>query len=313
VGKYFINIISTWVLVFITTGVHSQVLFTADTSEISWGERATITARMGFSVINDSLRTDELPNWTDTIPGGWEIISSSGPDTLAPSELDPEDWNYVVEKTWAVTAFDSSSIILPGLSITVIPTRTENSKDIIGHAEIYDVKWTNAENIVRWLPYAGWTLLVICLVLGLWFVIKKGRNRNINIEEEIEMEVIPAHIIALKALKELKQREAWKKGDGKTFQVHLSQVIRTYIDARFMVKSLDKTSSEAVQLIKMLDVSESDKQELIAALLTGDKIKFAKFTAADDLHEKSLDTCISFVESSWEKIESNKENRDEVA
>lgn len=313
-GKYYRNIICTWTLAIIASGLHSQITFSSDTTVISWGERATITARLGFAVINDSLRTDELPNWTDTIPGGWEIISMEGPDTIAPSELDPESWNYVVEKTWVVTAFDSSLIELPGLSLRVTPTRTANSKDLIDHADIYNVEWTMSENIRRWLPLAGWILLGICVVVGLWFGIKKVRKGNKPEKEEKKKEMIPAHITALEELNELKLREAWKKGAGKTFQVQLSEIIRTYIDARFKVKSLDKTSGEAVKIINQLEVSEGEKQGLIAALLTGDQIKFAKFTAAADLHEKSLDTCISFVESTLEveAVDNNKENEDEV-
>ena len=315
VGKYYRNIICTWALAIIATGLYSQITFSSDTNLISWGERATITARMGFAVINDSLRTDELPNWTDTIPGGWEIISMVGPDTISPSELDPESWNYVVEKTWVVTAFDSSQIDLPGLSLSVTPTRTANSKDLINHADIYNVEWTTSENIRRWAPLAVWLLLGICVVVILWFGIEKVKRGNKSEKEEKKKEVIHAHITALKELKELKLREAWKKGDGKTFQVQLSEIIRTYIDAQFKVKSLDKTSGEAVKIINLLGVSEGEKQGLIAALLTGDQIKFAKFTAATDLHEKSLNTCISFVESTWEEDgdDNNKENGDEVA
>ena len=315
----FRHIISFSVFAFIASGLYSQVIFSADTNVISWGERVTITARMGFEVIDDSLRTDALPNWTDTIPGGWEILSVSGPDTIAPAELDPETWNYVIEKSFVVTSFDSSMVKLTGLDILVLPTRTENSKELIGHADIYDIVWTTKENIKRWLPLMGWILLGLCVVVGMWFGIKKAKGLKRPEKAEKKKDKIEAHITALKSLTELKEREAWKKGAGKTFQVQLSQIIRAYIDDRFKVKSLDKTSSEAVQIIKLLDVSEGDKQGLIAALLTGDQIKFAKFSAASDLHEKSLDSCISFVESTWEEsdvvneLASIKEERDELA
>ena len=66
------------------------------------------------------------------------------------------------------------------------------------------------------------------------------------------------------------------------------------------MSSLDKTSAEAVSIIRLLDISEADKMSLNSALMLGDQIKFAKFKAAHDMHLKSLNDCIEFVQNTKE-------------
>ena len=62
------------------------------------------------------------------------------------------------------------------------------------------------------------------------------------------------------------------------------------------MSSLDKTSSEAVKIIKSLDISQLYKQSISNALLIGDQVKFAKYHAAHDIHLKSINDCIEFVQ-----------------
>ena len=205
-----------------------------------------------------------------------------------------------MEKVWVVTAWDSGFVSLPGMQIQIIPTRTENAQEIIGHADIIDIEWTASEKLQKALPYLLLTLIAIIALIGVWFGYKKLKNRGKKIASFEPEILLPAHIIALEKLQRLKDRESWVKGDAKTFQVELSRIIREYIDRRFGVKSLDKTSNEAEEIIRILKISEGDQQAVIGALLLGDQIKFAKFNAATDLHTKSLNACIDFVKNTME-------------
>jgi hypothetical protein len=257
-------------------------------------------ARLGMEATGNVMEMDSFPAWTDSIPGGLEILEVVGPERTLPLETDPQEWDYVMEKRWVVTAWDSGFVNLPGMQIQIIPTRTANAQQIIGHADIIDVQWTGAEKLQKAMPYLLMALMLMMVIAGVVLGYKKWlKNRNDS--ETIAPEIIlPAHIIALEKLELLKDREAWTKGEAKTFQVELSRIIREYIDRRFKVKCLDKTSSEAVVIIRQLDVSEGDKQEVIGALLMGDQIKFAKYKAATDIHSKSLTSCIKFVKNTIE-------------
>ena len=278
----------------------SQIEFSADTGRIGWGERVIITARLGVSASENILSLDSFPQWTDSIPGGLEILETIGPDTVMASENDPGDWDYVIQKSWIVTAWDSGFVDLPGLQIQKMPTRTNGKNELVIQAEIIDVKWTTSERIRRAMPFII-ALITLLSVLGLgYYFFKKYRSKPNGLEDVKPEITLPPHVIALQRLEELKVRESWLKGEEKTFQVDLSQIIREYIDRRFKVSSLDKTSSEAVSIIKLLDISDGNKIALTSALLLGDQIKFAKFKAAHDMHLKSLNDCIDFVQKTKE-------------
>ena len=281
-------------------GVNAQITFSSDTGRIAWGERATITARLGMEATDNIMAMDSFPNWVDTIPGGLEILETKGPDRTLPMDTDPSEWDYVMEKSWVVTAWDSGYVSLPGMQIQIIPTRTENAQEIIGHADIIDVEWTASEKLQKVLPYMLISLIALMVLISGWFGYKKWKNKGEKLGVLEPVIILPAHIVALEKLEKLKERAAWTKGDAKTFQVELSRILREYIDRRFGVKSLDKTSNEAVEIIRILNISEGDQQAVIGALLLGDQIKFAKFNAATDLHSKSLNACIDFVKNTME-------------
>lgn len=272
------------------SGVALGQTYSLDTTYISWGERATITGRVGASIGEE---VTDFEAWTDSI-GSLEVLEILGPDTVKPSANDPAEWDYVLEKKWIVTGWDSGYVAIDStVYLGVAPT---HSNEAIGHAGIVEVKWTPYEQIQRAIPYLLYLIVLAGLALVVWLVLKRIQKKEIVEKVEVE-DIRPAHQIALEQLEELKRRESWTKGDAKTFQVQLSAIIRRYIDKRFHVSSLDKTSHEATAIIRMLPIGEADKQAVVSALLTGDQIKFAKFKAKSDVHLKSLQSCIDFVKN----------------
>ena len=290
--------------------VPSDLELISDTGRISWGERATITLRLGLELGDKSTG---WPIWEDTIPGGLEILSTSKIDTILPKNDDPDQWDMIMEQSWVVTAWDSGYVVIPEIEvlgeksapvmIQVVPTRTGESPEMMSAAEIIKIEWTFWERIEKAAPYVLKVLAVILLILGLIYLLKKVKRKEPK-EIEIVVPDIPPHITALKKLKELEERKSWAKGEAKSFHVQLSEIVRTYIDARFSISSLESTTREAAVQIDLLDISQSDKSNLISALRLGDKIKFAKHTARIDDHIKVINTCIEFVENTMVNPES---------
>ena len=290
------TVIAVWLIALTGFNVaRSQISYEVDTNNIAWGERATITARIGIKATDNLFSIDTFPLWTDSIPGGFEVLEVIGPDTIQPSENDPADWDFVVEKKWLVTAWEETSVDFPGARINVTPTLASEENQVELQAEIIDVKWTTADKLKRAAPYLVYFIAALILIVIVIKILKALGIWNSNKETQVTIHTIPAHILALEKLSELKERKSWLKGDAKTFQVELSGIIREYIDKQFMVHTLDKTSDEAVKIIKMLDISNGDKYAIESALKVGDQIKFAKFKAAEDLHLKSLNACIDLV------------------
>ncbi|HIG59066.1 MAG TPA: hypothetical protein EYQ21_06725 [Flavobacteriales bacterium] len=290
--------------------IPSDLEMISDTGRISWGERATITLRLGLEL---GEKSTGWPIWEDTIPGGLEILSTSKIDTILPQKDDPDQWDMIVEQSWVVTAWDSGYVVIPEIEvmgeksapvmIQVVPTRTGEAPEMMPAAEIIKIEWTFWDRIEKAAPYVLKVLAALLFALGLIYLLKKVKRKE-RVEIEMVVPDIPPHITALEKLRELEERKGWTKGEAKSFHVQLSEIIRTYIDARFSISSLESTTREAAAQIDLLDISQSDKSNLISALRLGDKIKFAKHTARTDDHIKVIKTCIEFVENTMENPES---------
>jgi hypothetical protein len=290
--------------------IPSDLEMISDTGRISWGERATITLRLGLEL---GEKSTGWPIWEDTIPGGLEILSTSKIDTILPQKDDPDQWDMIVEQSWVVTAWDSGYVVIPEIEvmgeksapvmIQVVPTRTGEAPEMMPAAEIIKIEWTFWDRIEKAAPYVLKVLAALLFALGLIYLLKKVKRKE-RVEIEMVVPDIPPHFTALEKLRELEERKGWTKGEAKSFHVQLSEIIRTYIDARFSISSLESTTREAAAQIDLLDISQSDKSNLISALRLGDKIKFAKHTARTDDHIKVIKTCIEFVENTMENPES---------
>ncbi|MDE0722752.1 MAG: hypothetical protein OSB28_05520, partial [Flavobacteriales bacterium] len=187
--------------------------------------------------------------------------------------------------------------------IQVVPTRTGEAPEMMPAAEIINIEWTLWDRIEKAAPYVLKVLAALMLALGLIYLLKKVKRKE-SVEIEMVVPDIPPHITALEKLRKLEERKGWSKGEAKSFHVQLSEIIRTYIDARFSISSLESTTREAAAQIDLLDIAQSDKSNLISALRLGDKIKFAKHTARTDDHIKVIKTCIEFVENTIGNSES---------
>ena len=71
------------------------------------------------------------------------------------------------------------------------------------------------------------------------------------------------------------------QGRYKDFSVGTQRYYQRVYRQAIAVHTLDKTSDEAVKIIKMLDISYGDKYAIENSLKVGDQIKFAKFSAED--------------------------------
>ncbi len=296
----------------------SNLSLTSDTGRIAWGERAEITLRLGKG-INETI--DGWPQWQDTIPGGLEILHTNLRDTLAPQLSDPDEWDMIVAQSWVVTGWDSGYVLIPSIKLgrdstapillQIVPSRTEGEVQMMPAADIVQIEWSVYERFIKAAPWIG---LLIGLAI-LFFTVKYAylwwRNRASGGKpiEEIKP-YIPPHITALKELKTLAERQSWNKGEAKTFHVQLSQIIRTYIDERFHISSLEKTTREVSELINTLDIHTSDKSKLLVALRLGDQIKFAKRQALSEEHTRSISVCIDFVQNTMERPEGDALSKD---
>lgn len=104
----------------------------------------------------------------------------------------------------------------------------------------------------------------------------------------------PAHVRALEALEELEKNIA---GPAKPYYSRLTEIWRAYLEARFGLPALDRTTGEIAQSLKNLPVTVEQKRRIRELLDVSDLAKFAKTEPENEERLAHLDLVRSFVES----------------
>jgi hypothetical protein len=112
---------------------------------------------------------------------------------------------------------------------------------------------------------------------------------------------LPPHEVALEALKVLEEKQLWQDGHFKRYYTELTDILRTYMDGRFKVSTLEKTSDEILRTMRLTDgITNSSLQNLRQVLELADLVKFARFKPLPDENQLSLMNAKMFVSQTVE-------------
>jgi len=111
---------------------------------------------------------------------------------------------------------------------------------------------------------------------------------------------IPPHEVALSALDELEQGELMKDDDLVPFYLQLTEIAKGYLEGRFGVPSLDRTTEEIRrELVRRSDaIAPLSADDVIAFLQRTDLVKFARYAPEEDAAEQALGEVRGMVERS---------------
>ncbi len=147
-----------------------------------------------------------------------------------------------------------------------------------------------------------WVLLAFLVAALAWLAVRYIRKFR-KTEGEIEKLVIPdpAHIIAFRELEHLQGEKLWQKGEIKLYYTRLTEILRQYLENRFMVYSLELTTSDTLNaLVKTGFKKDASYNQLKEVLTTADLVKFAKYSPEPSDHE-------AIFQNSWNFISVTKE------
>jgi hypothetical protein len=273
-----------------------------DTSSIIIGDQ------IGFSVsatmpsgINAALST-----MTDTLTGKIIILGRSNRDTV----ISP-DGKLTVTDRYLITGFDSGRYSIPPfyaeylsgdslkryysdysfLRVDRPAVTPQDTTDVIFDIVPPRTAPVTFSEILPWLVIAVIALAVIYLLARL--LPRNPLRRFVRPPAPVE----PAHVIALRELSRLKDKELWQKGEVKEYYSRLSDILRRYIDDRYGIMSPELTTDETVRMLQKTAVTTHDQMSLVKELLSlSDMVKFAKYLPPSEIHEKSHSDGVRFVE-----------------
>lgn len=144
--------------------------------------------------------------------------------------------------------------------------------------------------------YSAIAIIVLALMLYLLLPLLKRyiAQRGAIVKPKPKM---PPHIVAIKALEELKNRKLCENGKHKSYYTSLVSILKVYIDGRWDISVLDKTSAETMVALRDVELPRECRSNLIAILETADFVKFAKVVPEAATNEELFIKAYYFVEN----------------
>ncbi|MBN2669055.1 MAG: DUF4381 domain-containing protein [Bacteroidales bacterium] len=312
----------SWILIILISffsfawAQETNIKASLDTNLISIGDQAHLKIDIQAPVQSELI----VPIAQDTLSKSIEIVDW----TIDTIKDNPDFQHYLLN--YSITSFDSGYYAIPPqMLIEKTSGDTLQTEPILfavatiavdtTKQEVFDIKspvaapWSLIEFLKEAYPYLL-ALLGLFIIAGIAFWWWKKSRKKEQAPVKIIVPKEEAHVIALRALAQLKEKKLWQNDRTKEYFIELSEILRNYFENRFQVAAMESTSQEIFELFsssKMLndEVFVAVKQVLSLA----DMAKFAKVKPLAHENDLSLKNAYKIVESTQinEKVVSKEE------
>lgn len=283
-----------------------------DSTQIWIGQQT----KLSFELTQQPEQMVQSPVFSDVIIDGVELVERVKTDTTQ-----SPDGQWIIKQSYVVTAFEDSLFLIPPfpfiagedtvwskpVSLKVIqPFVIDTTK--IQLADIKDV-FAPKFNLLYFLNKIWpWSLGALLLGIILFLLMKYLKKNPGKLFETPEMHLPPYEVAVIK-LEKIKKEKLWQQNRHKEYHSELTDVLREYIEANFLVPALEMTSDEILTQLNSLRIEDRESYNALQQILhLADLVKFAKWNAGPDEHELSLTNAYYFVNQT--KTEEEKKEDD---
>ena len=139
-------------------------------------------------------------------------------------------------------------------------------------------------------------LLAAIVALVIYFKRRKPKEKEVAPPPP----PVPAHIIAMRELEELRAKKLCEQGFVKEHCAGLADILRAYIEKRYRVPALEQTTDELMAALRISALSKDKHTELQNLLQLADLAKFAKWKPSLPETDNMLASAIAFVQQTAE-------------
>ena len=165
---------------------------------------------------------------------------------------------------------------------------------------IYDVKpqWNLPFRFGEVSGYTQWGALALLLLLAAAYALKRYlESRGKRFGDLFKAAPPqPPHVVAIKALEALHHQKLWQNNKHKQYYSALTDILRTYIAARWSIGAMEMTSDEIIEAMRSAELPDKAGMDLTAILRDADLVKFAKATPEAEQNEADYLKAYYFVE-----------------
>lgn len=278
-------------------------------------------AKLTVSVNSPPDYLVNFPIFGDSLSSGVEIVNLAPIDTF----LTNDEKTRTLNQIYTITIFDSGLYYIRPFSIQFKKPGSPAFDSILTDSLLVTVKTIPVDTtkaikdikapirapltMVEIFEYLGILLAGAAIVLIILYFIYKVRRKEPLIPFP-EKPKPAAHITAIEDLEKLRQKKLWQSGFVKEYHSDLTDILRLYIERRFLFNAMEMVTSEILDSFRRGDISPEMMKKLGGLLYLADMVKFAKYKPMPDENDASLNDAVSFVRSTIpaESAETIKEN-----
>ena len=254
-----------------------------------------------IDVEKDLVQVVEFPEF-DPRDGKIELVEECPVDTL-----ERDGRHLKLRKRYRMAAFDEGKYNLGAAQVlyadkNILDTlRSSDSFQIDSTSQsIYDLK--PQKNLpFRFLEikgYATWGILILLLLLAGAYALQRWlASRGKGFGDLFKpAPPLPPHVAAIQALEALHNQKLWQNNRHKQYYSGLTDILRTYIAARWGFGAMEMTSDEIIDAMRREELPDKARMDLTAILRDADLVKFAKATPEAEQNEADYLKAYYFVE-----------------
>ena len=276
-----------------------------DTNKIRIGEQSKIDLYVKYKATQKNLNI-QWPVIGDTLRKEVEVVNVSKIDTTIPDKNKPDEIQQ--HQTITVTSVDSGFWAIPPFAFIVNNDTTKPVETDALLLAVYTLPVDTAEKSIKdikapfdepfdwheYLPYIYSGLVAVVVIAIIIFILRKVLKKKPVVVEPPKPKV-PAHVTALNALEEIKNKKLWQEGKYKEYHTLISDTLRAYIEERYGVAAMELTSDEIFKIMNSQVIDSISKEKLKQVLTLADYVKFAKVIPMDVENEMSLNNAFDFI------------------
>jgi hypothetical protein len=267
-----------------------------DKQTITIGDRVDYTVKI---TADTSLAVDSLP--VGAVLGEFEIKDYKPRQSTVSAGL------RVSTESYELTTFTTGDYKIPALTIRYrtpageykyistdpIPIKVNS---LLTGEESEDVKPLKPTREFKpvlplWWIVGGALLLILIIV---FIILYRRAKRPIDLAGAIVDTRLPWEI-ALDELGKLRDSDLVAKGEYKLFYLRLSEIFRAYLERRYGISALERTTDEIIREFRSLGLEKSEETMIGEFLDDCDLVKFAKYAPTPSDVEEDFISAKTFV------------------
>jgi len=262
-----------------------------------------------IEVERDLVQVVEFPEYRPEANGPLELVADLPVDTLA-----RDGRRLKLRKRYRLAAFEEGRYNLGRAKVlyadkNIVDTLSGGDSlllevgtfeiDSTSHS-IYDVKMQHdlPFRFAEISRYLLWAVIALIALGGIvWGLLRYLKRRGTTLGGLLHgAPPLPPHVAAIKALEALHHQKLWQNNRHKQYYSGLSDILRTYIAARWEIGAMEMTSDEIIEAMRGAELPDKARMDLATILCDADLAKFAKAMPDGEQNEADYLKCYYFVE-----------------